>query len=135
LPQPFRYEDTDVVPGERYEYRLVATDDGIPRSYGPVMVSVPGRAALPVRVAPNPFTVSTRIVFDLPEAVRATLEIFDSGGRLVRALAVDSPLTAGRHGVEWDGRDARGRSVSPGVYTYRLRAGSIFVRGKAIRRD
>ncbi len=30
---------------------------------------------------------------------------------------------AGRHSVAWDGRDDHARSVSPGVYFYRLDSG------------
>ena len=72
---------------------------------------------------PNPFNPATTIVFALPEPGRVRLEVFDVGGRRVRTL-VDAERPAGEHRVDWDGRDARGRRVSSGVYFYKLDAGS-----------
>jgi YD repeat-containing protein len=40
----------------------------------------------------------------------------------VRVL-VDEVQQAGQHQVEWDGRDARGRQTSTGIYFSRLEAG------------
>jgi hypothetical protein len=73
---------------------------------------------------PNPFNPSTAIRFDLAAGGPVTLRIFDVRGRLVRVLA-DGTRAAGRHMVEWDGRDERGRSVASGVYVYRLDAGAF----------
>jgi flagellar hook assembly protein FlgD len=52
------------------------------------------------------------------------LEVFDAAGRQVRTLAV-GPFAAGYQSVEWDHRDAFGNLVRPGVYLYRLIAGSF----------
>jgi flagellar hook assembly protein FlgD len=41
---------------------------------------------------------------------------------LVRQLA-KANMMAGKHQLIWDGRDSRGRSVSSGIYFYRLIAG------------
>ena len=68
---------------------------------------------------PNPFNPSTRIVFDLPAAGRATLDVFDVGGRLVRRL-VEAELPGGRQEVLWEGRDDQGRDAPSGIYLYRL---------------
>ncbi len=67
---------------------------------------------------------------DVPRPVR--IEVFDLGGRLVRAWDA-GPLAAGEyrrpsHGLAagspglWDGTDAAGRLVVPGVYVFRVRA-------------
>jgi hypothetical protein len=71
---------------------------------------------------PNPFNPVTTIGFDIPDLggpahVRLTVHTVD--GSLVATL-VDEPLAAGRHAVTWDGRDARGRTVSSGIYFCRL---------------
>lgn len=71
---------------------------------------------------PNPFTGTTAVKFDLPEAVRVKIEIFDVNGRLVRTL-VNRTLDARHHSIPWDGTDDRGRAVEPGVYYYRIQAG------------
>ncbi len=74
--------------------------------------------------APNPFTPGTTIRFELPESGPVHLEIFDVSGRLVRTL-VDSDFDAGRHSVDWRGRDDAGQLVGSGVYLVRLRAPGI----------
>jgi hypothetical protein len=71
------------------------------------------------RARPNPFRESTSIDFELGRPARATLAVYDVGGRLVRVLA-DGDRAAGRHAALWDGRDRAGRAVGSGVYFYRL---------------
>jgi hypothetical protein len=74
---------------------------------------------------PNPGGDSFRIRYAIPK-LRAEdpvrLELFDSSGRLVRALVIGD-ATPGSHTVIWDGRDGRGRKVPAGIYTYRLEVG------------
>ncbi|MCK5832921.1 T9SS type A sorting domain-containing protein [bacterium] len=78
---------------------------------------------------PNPFNPTTAIAFDLPEACDVHLEVFDMLGRHVRTLE-NNKLDAGRYSVVWDGRDAKGREASSGIYLYRIDAGNY----KASRR-
>jgi hypothetical protein len=72
---------------------------------------------------PNPFNPMTTISFDIPDdgskfhLVR--LIIFDVRGRVVRDL-LDRGVPAGRHRVVWNGKNDSGRSVSSGIYMYRL---------------
>ena len=63
---------------------------------------------------PNPFNPTTQIRFDLPEASRVTLAVYDVLGRRVMTLA-DGAYAPGRHTVTFDGR-----SLSSGMYFYRL---------------
>ena len=70
---------------------------------------------------PNPFTITTRIGFDLPQAGHAEIVIFDIAGRQVKHL-VSADMPAGNHGVTWDGSDDAGQKVPPGVFFYRLTA-------------
>lgn len=69
--------------------------------------------------APNPFNPSTQIVYNLPEAGEVSLVIYSLLGQEVRTL-VHKSQGAGTHRVTWDGTDDGGRSVSSGVYLYRL---------------
>jgi hypothetical protein len=71
------------------------------------------------QASPNPFTASTRIVFSLPRAGRARVEVYDVTGRLVRRL-FDGDAASGATGVTWDGRDDRGARLSGGIYYARL---------------
>lgn len=68
---------------------------------------------------PNPAPGRTLLRFTLPAAGRVRLEVFGVDGRLVRTL-VDATLDAGPHEAPWDGRDAAGAAVAPGLYLSRL---------------
>ncbi|MBD3335544.1 MAG: T9SS type A sorting domain-containing protein, partial [Candidatus Eisenbacteria bacterium] len=81
--------------------------------------------------APNPLQAETLIRFDLPQAARVDLGIFDVGGRRVATL-VDGNLPAGRHRALWNGRDAAGRAAASGIYFARLTAGSDVLTHKMI---
>ena len=84
-----------------------------------------GEAPLAFQLAgsqPNPFNPATAIVFAIAAPGQVQLQIIDPKGRVVRDL-VCGPLAAGRHTVQWDGRDEQGRSVASGLYLARLRAG------------
>jgi hypothetical protein len=80
---------------------------------------------------PNPFNPATMISFSLPTARDVRLTIVDVRGRIVRTL-VDRSLGAGRHHVEWEGRDGRGTPVSSGIYFYRLDAGGETITRKMV---
>lgn len=73
---------------------------------------------------PNPFSPETQIRFELPQAGRVELEIYDVSGRLIRTL-VNQEQDAGSHLVNWDGRNDAGRKVPGGVYFYNLTAPGI----------
>ena len=81
---------------------------------------------------PNPFNPRTRIVFTLPRAASATLEIRDVRGRRVASLH-RGPMPAGAHGFDWDGRDERGAAIASGLYLTRLSgAGGTLATGKLL---
>lgn len=71
---------------------------------------------------PNPFTASTTLRFTLDRRSDVRMEVFDVQGRRVRTLT-SATLPAGRHTVEWDGRDGGGRGLSSGTYFVRITAG------------
>ena len=59
------------------------------------------------------------------------LTVFSTLGQIVRVL-VDETKSQGRHSVVWDGRDAFGRSVTSGLYLYRLEAGAEAATGRMV---
>jgi hypothetical protein len=73
---------------------------------------------------PNPFNPNTEIHFDLPEAVKVQLKVFNVLGQQVTTL-VNDVRPAGVYRVMWDGKSAGGSSVASGVYVYQLKAGSF----------
>jgi hypothetical protein len=70
---------------------------------------------------PNPSAGGTELVFSLPGAADAKLEVFDVAGHRVRSL-VRELRPAGRQSVWWDGCDDRGSAVHGGHYFVRLAA-------------
>ena len=72
---------------------------------------------------PNPFNPETTIRYSVYEASEVRLTIYNIQGQHVRVL-VDTHHSQGRYNIPWNGRDESGRSVSTGVYLYRLTAGS-----------
>ena len=101
------------------------------RSGAPSLEALPTIYALHA-AAPNPFRAGTTIRFDLPQAGRTKLEIFNVAGRRVRVLQNRS-MNPGRYAPVWDGRDEAGRAVSPGVYFVRLLAGDFSATEKVVR--
>jgi hypothetical protein len=99
-------------------------ENGIPDECEGLVSEVADQGAAPGRLgnAPNPFTGSTSIRFDLGgTGGRALLRIFDVGGRIVRTL-VDAELEGGPHTLAWNGTDDQGRPLPAGTYLYRLEA-------------
>lgn len=88
----------------------------------PIVVGVAAGATTARRtlwVSPNPWVDRVSIGFHLSRPSATRLEVHDLQGRVVRRL--DSHARdAGPHRVTWDGTDARGRAVAPGIYRVRL---------------
>jgi hypothetical protein len=78
---------------------------------------------------PNPFNPSTTIGFSVSQGGSVLLDIYDLTGRHVRTL-LGGHVAAGRHSVQWDGRDERGSAAASGVYFYRLSTGANSVASK-----
>jgi hypothetical protein len=68
---------------------------------------------------PNPFNPATKIRFDLPEASKVRLEIFNILGQRV-ALLKDQVYSAGHKEVVWDGKAESGLELASGLYFYRI---------------
>ncbi len=89
-------------------------------------------------VAPNPSRgddAVVRLALTAPAASGALeVSLHDVAGRLVRRFGVDG-RESGMHTLVWDGRDAAGRIVPPGVYFARARSGGAVAVRKFIRTD
>jgi len=71
---------------------------------------------------PTPTRGATAFELELPLGGDVELAIADVSGRTVRSL-VHGTLGAGHHTFAWDGLDAGGRRVAPGLYWLHGRAG------------
>jgi hypothetical protein len=73
---------------------------------------------------PNPFTHSTRIAYAVgSEGANVDVAVFDLAGRRVKQLDQGFRM-AGRHEVQWNGRDVDGALVRGGMYFVRARIGT-----------
>lgn len=118
-------------PGAFY-YRLAAVDSSGNRSElsNELAVSLTGIAGdAPVadhftlfQNYPNPFNPATTIDFNLPVATGVRLTVYNVLGEEIRVL-IDGQLSAGKHGIKWDGRDLNGKKVPSGIYIYHIEAG------------
>jgi hypothetical protein len=93
--------------------------------------AVTRETALVTRACPNPFGEATRIGFSLSSPGAVEIAIFNTEGKLVRAL-IETHLPPGPHETTWDGKDRHGSGVSPGVYFVRVRAGKAADRFKVV---
>ena len=94
---------------------------------GAISLSVPrpmshSRLALSAP-SPNPARGAVRLDVTLDSSAQVEVIVFDAAGRRIHVLA-RGVLAPGRHPLAWDGRDARGSRVAPGVYFVRASDGS-----------
>ena len=79
----------------------------------------PAVETLLLSTEPNPFSETTLIRYNLAEAGRLQIELYDPSGRLVRQLH-SGTAAAGSGSVQWDGFNDAGQRVSPGAYFIRM---------------
>lgn len=77
------------------------------------------------RLSPNPIAgISSGgavVEYAIPRAGLASIRLYDVRGALVHTL-VEAPTDPGVHRLDWDGRDAAGRTLPAGLYFIRLQA-------------
>jgi hypothetical protein len=68
---------------------------------------------------PNPFNPTTTFSFSIPNESKVELSIFNIKGQKIKTLVKDQYLV-GNHSIIWNGDDDSGKSVSSGIYFYKL---------------
>jgi hypothetical protein len=79
--------------------------------------------------SPNPFQHETKIGFTLPEAMEASIEVFDVNGRLVKSIS--QSFARGYNNIELE----RINFETAGVFYYRLQAGTYIATKRMIVLD
>lgn len=117
---PFLFRDAETAEDFALEYWLEAVAfTGKGQTFGPATVPPakrPGAFALHQNV-PNPVAGATTFSFELAERCNVKLAVYDAAGRKVAAVA-EGYFAAGRHDLAFHVH------LAPGVYVYRLDAGS-----------
>ena len=118
--------DTMAVVEGNFRYGIVAVDfsgnvsvlnpSAVINAYDVSVNPAPATTAL-LGNAPNPFNPSTEVSYQLHEAAKVQLTVYNILGQPVRTL-VSGTQAAGNHSVNWDGRDSNGLHVASGAYLY-----------------
>jgi hypothetical protein len=72
---------------------------------------------------PNPFNPSTMITYTIPESGVVNISLFNSLGQKVATLFTGESA-AGKHQINWNGKNQFGNDVSSGVYFARITFGN-----------
>ncbi len=131
----YRFLDTDVDAGVRYEYSIEAfgPQGSLGRS-APVSGEMPLPTKLDLRVRPNPGTSVMDLALSMPRAGRVLIRVFDVQGRdVARTTLTDLP--AGVHHTVWVPREDGGHPLASGSYFVRAetRWGNRTVRWIVVR--
>lgn len=70
-------------------------------------------------VYPNPFEISTKINFNIPEDGIVRIDVFSIKGEHISNL-LWAPQFGGANSVTWNGRTNSGTSLSNGIYVYKI---------------
>jgi len=68
---------------------------------------------------PNPFNPITTISFSTQENSKINLSIYNIKGQKIKTL-IDDEIDKGNHSISWNGEDENNKSVSSGVYFYKI---------------
>ncbi len=68
---------------------------------------------------PNPFNPVTKIAFTLSKDMDVTVEIYNIKGQLIKKL-LKKHLQCGNHTIVWNGKDENNKTISSGVYFYKI---------------
>ncbi len=116
---------TATTPGR---YKVTVTDflNGCSKSSAKKKVNVPCKlygyelsTDIGISIAPNPFSYSTTISFDLEESENIMLNIYDLNGRLIKSLA-NKVFEEGVSDITWNATDENENAVSEGIYFLKM---------------
>jgi FlgD Ig-like domain/The GLUG motif len=121
-------DENTVIEGHTYYYWLESMNTiGEIDVFGPVSLEIPDQGGIPNAGFetslnpnyPNPFNPSTTIKFSIQNDSKVDLSIYNIKGQKTKTLA-QNEYAKGTHSVIWNGIDESGKSVSSGIYYYKL---------------
>ncbi len=127
----FSFSDYATDFGSKYIYQVTVFENKRPETCFNVAVKTPSYGFNLSQNYPNPFNPITNVTYYVPERCHTTFEIFDISGLRIICL-VDKYEEKGNYTVSWDGKDIEGKSVSSGIYFYRVTAGKKVISKKMV---
>lgn len=128
----YSFVDNGVTAGVTYDYRLLVVDqEGGRTELARTEAALRTGAEVVTEYAlyqnfPNPFNPETSIAFDLVEAGRVHVAVYNVVGQLV-AKIVDGNMSAGHHSVTFDAG-----SLPSGLYLYKMEANGFSAQKKMV---
>ncbi len=114
-------------------FSLDRTPDSVLALYPPIRALNPPTDYVLYHNFPNPFNPGTTIRFFAPRAEHVELIIYNLLGQRVRTLFDGVAIPGADNDFQWiDGRDDFGRTVSSGVYFFRLKTPSFVLTNKML---
>ncbi len=80
---------------------------------------------------PNPFNPVTNFQFRVSQATHVKIDLYNIVGQRVKTL-VDEDMKPGVYSADWNGTDESGKSVSSGLYFYKMQAGEFSAMKKMV---
>jgi len=124
----YAFTDKNVTLARKYHYKIQEISTFANESheiyYGAIDVATP---TAPDQFAlkqnyPNPFNPDTKIVYSLPEKANVVLKVYNLLGKEIRTL-INEEKQPGIYEAKWDGKDEFSRTLSSGLYFYKITAG------------
>jgi hypothetical protein len=91
-----------------------------PRSWGTGIVHGKGNLKLAKKTKIDRAAGHIPIAFELAQATKVSLAVYDKDGRLIRTCMGAEPMEAGKQTYQWDGLDDSDRPVPAGEYTWKM---------------
>ncbi|MDP8206057.1 MAG: VWA domain-containing protein [Candidatus Electryonea clarkiae] len=98
------FYDNNVVPGERYVYKVVMIMPDGSKTFAELEVKANGASLDFLSIHPNPFNSEARISFNLHVTSNVNIEVYNVLGRKVASL-MNGVSVAGKHEIRLDGND------------------------------
>ncbi|NUO20422.1 T9SS type A sorting domain-containing protein [bacterium] len=127
----YSYVDNGLTNGVTYDYTLVSVDVNGDRATLATLSATPSASAVITEYAlhqnyPNPFNPTTNIAFDMVEAGKVSISVFNVMGQKVAEI-VNGNMEAGRHVVSFDAT-----GLSSGLYLYKMEANGFTAQSKMV---